>query len=51
MSKFLLGVAVGYIFHGTIDKAIRQADTAFEKKVDQSEVAPTVPTEKEVSPS
>jgi hypothetical protein len=46
MTKFLLGVAVGYVFHNTIDKAVQLTGTAFEKQVSTMDVV----NETEVTP-
>lgn len=45
MTKFLLGVAVGYVFHTAIDKAVQTAASTFEKKVDEVNDNPTTPGE------
>lgn len=37
MSKFLLGVAVGYVFHNAIDRVVNMATTAIDQKAEETE--------------
>lgn len=37
MSKFLLGVACGYVFHNAIDRVVNMATTTIDKKAAEAE--------------
>lgn len=37
MSKFLLGVACGYVFHNAIDRVVNMATTTVDKKAAEAE--------------
>jgi hypothetical protein len=37
LSKFLLGVACGYVFHNAIDRVVNMATTTIDKKAAETE--------------